>query len=122
MHSLILHAFGPIDETMPKEGESGGGIQISSSTITILLFIAAQTIGAVWWASSANEKLNNVNLNMAAQASAVASQRKEDQAAINREVEDLKKVIAGQTEEINLLKTYNQRTREELAARHILIR
>ena len=85
----------PIDARafMPEKEATDNGIRISNSAVAILLFLFAQTVGAVWWASSANEKLNNVNTNMAAQRESVVQLDKTHQdqrAADQNEVKAVK--------------------------------
>lgn len=95
------------------EERNGNGIRVSNSSITILLFLFAQTVGAVWWASSQNEKVSAILVNQATQAKEVSDGRREQEAEIQAIKLDL-------TTQIEVLKTYNQQLREKLASKGLL--
>src|SRR5215472_16290223 len=58
----VTFTFAPLREPAIMTDETGTGIRVSTSVITIILFLFAQTIGGVWWASAINEKMNVVSL------------------------------------------------------------
>lgn len=110
----IASILDPIDPSFMAEGEhdrtdTPGGIRVSNSAIAILLFLFAQTMGAIWWASAINsqqlslgEKIGTLNI-------AIAKQNT-DQLDKIKELE----------QKIATLEVWNQQLRERLAARGLL--
>jgi septal ring factor EnvC (AmiA/AmiB activator) len=103
-----------IDErsTMADE-KNGSGIRVSSGALTIVLFLLADTLAGVWWASAQNEKMNTVIGNQRAQVETEDSHYREAMTKIQETKSELEEKVAQ-------LQTYNQNLREKLAAKGLL--
>lgn len=115
--SVIGPFISPLDITKGMAENANGnsaGIKISGGTATILVFLVAELVGGVWWASAQNTKMDTVINTIGTNATA----QTEKMNAMERRLTDR---IDAQDKRMTELDEYNQNTREFLAGHGLFL-
>ena len=96
-----------------EERSSGNGRSLSLSNPAVLLFLAAQTVGGIWWAATMTAKMEGLGR-------AMEMQEIRRQSEMDQFKQEVKSNAVELRADVETLKTYNQNLREKLAARGIL--